>query len=120
MIGSNCFQQGSLTLVKNKSSDDSWFSGSMRTGRGSGFIAISASGRFGNFRTAVMLRKAVLSLRAKINSGVRSPETVADLITHYKQHELTLDRKAFATVDPHTVYIKNYVTPSGELASRPK
>jgi hypothetical protein len=58
-----------------------------------------------------MLRKAVLSLRAKINSGVRSPETVADLITHYKQHELTLDRKAFATVDPHTVYIKNYVTP---------
>jgi hypothetical protein len=96
------------------------FSGSMRTGRGSGFIAISASGRFGNFRTAVMLRKAVLSLRAKINSGVRSPETVADLITHYKQHELTLDRKAFATVDPHTVYIKNYVTPSGELASRPK
>jgi integrase len=35
----------------------------------------------------------------------------ADLITHYKQHELTLDRKAFATVDAHTVYIKNHVKP---------
>jgi hypothetical protein len=55
--------------------------------------------------------KAVLSLPAKINSGVRSPETVGDLIAHYRQHELTLDRKAFATVDAHTVYIKNYVNP---------
>jgi hypothetical protein len=42
---------------------------------------------------------------------VRSPETLNDLITHYKQHELTLERKAFATVDAHTVYIKNYVAP---------
>jgi integrase len=55
--------------------------------------------------------KAVLSLRAKINSGVRSPETVNELITHYKTNELTLARKAFATVDAHTVYIRLYITP---------
>jgi hypothetical protein len=50
--------------------------------------------------------KDVLSLRAKINSGVRSPESMDDLVTHYTKHELTLERKAFATVDAHAVYIK--------------
>lgn len=42
---------------------------------------------------------------------MRSPETVDDLITHYQQHELTPERKAFATVAGHKVYIKKYVTP---------
>jgi integrase len=36
---------------------------------------------------------------------------VNDLVTHYTQHELTLEKKAFATVDAHTVSIKLYVTP---------
>jgi integrase len=111
MIESTRFQQGSLTLVKNKTTDDSWLfrwyedRGGKRVHRN---IRIGTVREFPHRRNA---EKAVLSLRAKINSGVRTPETVTDLIAHYKQHELTLDRKAFATVDAHTVYIKNYVTP---------
>ena len=111
MIESTRFQQGSLTLVKNKTTDDSWFFRFYEDREGKRVhrnIRIGTVREFPHRRNA---EKAVLSLRAKINSGVRSPETVADLITHYKQHELTLERKAFATVDAHTVYIKNYVTP---------
>ncbi|MDP9049224.1 MAG: hypothetical protein M3O31_00665 [Acidobacteriota bacterium] len=52
-----------------------------------------------------------MSLRAKINSEVRSPETVDDLVAHYQQHELTRERKAFATIAGHRVYIGKYVTP---------
>jgi hypothetical protein len=48
--------------------------------------------RIGTVKEFPLLRdaeKAALSLRAKINSDVRSPETVDALITHYKKHELT-------------------------------
>src|ERR1700738_1839719 len=104
MIESNRFQQGSLMLVKNKTTDDSWFFRFYedRDGR-----RVHRNQRIGTIREYPRRRdaeKAVLSLRAKINLGVRSPETVNDLIAHYLQHELTLERKAFATVDAHTVY----------------
>jgi integrase len=111
MIESNRFQQGSLILVKNKTTDDSWF---FRFYEDQGSKRVHRNQRIGTIRDYPRRRdaeKAVLSLRAKINLGVRSPETVNDLIAHYMQHELTLERKAFATVDAHTVYIKNYVTP---------
>jgi integrase len=111
MIESTRFQQGSLILVKNKTTDDSWF---FRFYEDRGGKRVHRNQRIGTVREYPRRRdaeKAVLSLRAKINSGVRSPETVNDLVTHYTKHELTLERKAFATVDAHTVYIRNYVTP---------
>ena len=98
-------------LVKNKTTDDSWF---FRFYEDRGGKRVHRNQRIGTIREFPRRRdaeKAVLSLRATINSGIRSPETVNDLVTHYTKHELTLERKAFATVDAHTVYIKNYVTP---------
>jgi integrase len=111
MIESTRFQQGSLMLVKNKTTDNSWFFRFYEDREGKRVHRNQRIGTVREFPHRRDAEKAVLSLRAKINSGVRSPETVNDLITHYKQHELTLDRKVFATVDAHTVYIKNYVTP---------
>jgi integrase len=111
MIESTRFQQGSLMLVKNKTTDNSWFFRFYEDREGKRVHRNQRIGTVREFPHRRDAEKAVLSLRAKINSGVRSPETVNDLITHYKQHELTLERKAFATVDAHTVYIKNYVTP---------
>jgi integrase len=111
MIESTRFQQGSLLLVKNKTTDDSWF---FRFYEDRGGRRVHRNQRIGSVRELPRRRdaeKAVLSLRAKINSGVRSPETVNDLVAHYTIHELTLERKAFATVDAHTVYINRYVTP---------
>ena len=57
MKGSNRFQNGSLTLVKNKKADDSWFFRYYEDVDGSAFIAISESERCGNFRVVAMLRK---------------------------------------------------------------
>jgi integrase len=56
--------------------------------------------------------QTVLALRAKINSEVRSPETVGDLIAHYSKHELTAERKAFATVEAYRTYIGRYLEPA--------
>lgn len=55
--------------------------------------------------------KAVLSLRSNINSGVRSPQTVSELTAHYRKHELTLERKAFATVEAHESYLTLHILP---------
>ena len=56
--------------------------------------------------------KAVLSLRTNINSGVRSPETVADLIAHYKQHELTEDSgKRSSTREDYTGFLDLHIKP---------
>lgn len=55
--------------------------------------------------------KAVLTLRAKINNEVGSPETVTDLITHYQRFELTTASKAFASIDNHLTLSKCYITP---------
>jgi site-specific recombinase XerD len=56
--------------------------------------------------------QAALALRAKINSEVRSPETVDDLLTHYMKHELTTERKAFSTVEAYRSYIDRYIRPN--------
>ena len=56
--------------------------------------------------------KAVLSLRSTINSGVRAPQTVNDLIAHYRKHELTMERKAFATVEAHESYLTRHIHPN--------
>jgi integrase len=105
------FQQGSLTRVKNKTTPDTWFfryyedQGAKRVHRN---IRVGSVREFPHRRDA---EKAVLSLRATINSGVRSPETVNDLVTHYSKHELTLERKAFATIEAHRSYLKLHIVP---------
>jgi integrase len=109
--GSNRFQNGSLTLVKNKTTDDSWL---FRYYEDVGGKRIHRNLKIGTVRELPRRRdaeKAVLSLRSKINTGIRSPETVSDLIVHYQKHELTLERKAFATVQAHESYLTLHILP---------
>jgi integrase len=111
MIGTPRFQNGSLMRAKNKTTDDTWF---LRFYEDAGGQRVYRKQRIGTVRELPTRRdaeKAVLSLRAKINSEVRSPETVEDLIAHYRQHELTTQRKAFATVESHRNYINRYIKP---------
>jgi hypothetical protein len=56
--------------------------------------------------------KAAAALREKINSEIRSPETVSDLIAHYLKHELTTERKAYSTVAVNSTFIRLYVAPT--------
>lgn len=111
MKGSSRFQNGSLTLVKNKTTDDSWF---FRFYEHVGGKRIHRNLRIGTVRDLPRRRdaeKAVLSLRSTINSGVRSPNTVDDLVSHYVRHELTTERKAFATVEGHRSYLTLHILP---------
>ena len=111
MRDSNRFQNGSLTLVKNKRADDSWF---FRYYEDLGGKRVHRNLRIGTVRELLRRRdaeKAVLSLRSSINSGVRAPETVRDLVAHYRKHELTMERKAYATVEAHESYLTLHILP---------
>lgn len=110
MIGTR-FQQGCLMLVKNKTTDNTWF---LRFYEDQGGKRVYRKQRIGTIREFPHRRdaeKAVHALRANINSGARSPETVDALITHYSKHELTEDRKSFATVEAHESYIRLHILP---------
>lgn len=111
MTESTRFQQGSLMRVKNKTTPDTWF---FRYYEDQNGRRVHRNLKIGSVQALPLRRdaeKVVLSLRANINSGVRSPETVNELVAHYLKYELTLERKAFATVEAHKVYIRKYVTP---------
>ena len=110
MIESNRFQKGSLILVKGKTVS-TWY---LRFYEDVGGRRVYRKRRIGTSKEYPKLRdaeKAALPIRSTINSGVRTPERVSELLAHYRQHELTADRKAFATVAAHTVYIDRYVLP---------
>lgn len=111
MIGTPRFQHGSLTRVKNKSTDDTWFFRFYEEVNGR---RVYRKQRIGTVRELPHRRdaeKAVLALRAKINSEVRSPERVDALVAHYRKYELTLERKAFATVEAHESYLDLHILP---------
>jgi integrase len=111
MIGSSRFQNGSLKLVKNKKTAGTWF---LRFYEYAGGKRVYRNRKIGTVRDYPHRRdaeKAVLALRANINSGVRSPETVGELITHYLKHELTPEHKAFSTVEVNGSVIKLYIEP---------
>jgi len=116
--GSNRFQNGSLTLVKNKTKDDSWL---FRYYEDVGGKRVHRNIKIGTVRELPRRRdaeNAVLSLRSTINTGVRSPETVGDLVAHYQKHELTLERKAYATVEAHESYLTLHILPKWVPARR--
>ena len=111
MRDSNRFQNGSLTLVKNKKADDSWFFRYYEDVAGK---RVHRNLRIGTVRELPRRReaeKAVMSLRSTINSGARSPATVSDLVAHYRKHELTLEHKAYATVEAHESYLALHILP---------
>ncbi|MGA9241912.1 MAG: site-specific integrase [Silvibacterium sp.] len=97
--------------MKNKTTDDSWL---FRFYEDVDGRRVHRNLKIGTVKELPRRRdaeKAVLALRAKINTGVRSPETVSDLVTHYVQRELTLERKAYATVQVHKSFLNLYVLP---------
>jgi integrase len=111
MVGSTRFQNESLMLVKNKTTANSWFFRHYDVVDGK---RVHRNQRIGTVREYPLRRdaeKAVLALRAKINAEVRTPETVAQLVAHYLKHELTLERKAFATMEAHSSYLRLHILP---------
>jgi integrase len=53
-------------------------------------------------------------LRSSINAEIRTPKSVCDLAAHYRNHELTAQRKAFSTIDNHRQLFNRYIEPRWE------
>src|SRR5580692_8739857 len=82
MIGTPRFQNGSLIRVKNKTTDDTWFLRFYQDTQGKRVYRKQKIGSVRELPRRADAERAVLALRAKINSEVRSPETVNELVTH--------------------------------------
>ena len=109
---SSRYQNGSLFMLKRKHGSKVWVfrwydeSGGERTYR---------KRIVGSVESLPLRRdaeKAVLSLRSNINSGIVTPQTVTDLITHYKTHELTEEGgKRSSTREVYTGFLDVHVEP---------
>lgn len=85
----NRFQNGSLTLAQNKTAPNTWF---YRFYEERGSRRVYRKLRIGSVKELPHRRdaeKAILHLRSNINCENRLPETVSELVAHYKKHELT-------------------------------
>jgi integrase len=104
-------QQGSLLRLKRKAGPDVWVfrwydeSNGARTYRKR---TLGTVVRFPHLRDA---EKAADALRNTINSEFRVPETVSELVTHYRENELTEEKKAYATIEANTHYLTNHIEP---------
>src|SRR5579863_1627010 len=57
-------------------------------------------------------RKACEFLRTTINRETRAPRTIAELVDHYREKEMTEDsNKSFSTRTAYAVYLRNWVEP---------
>lgn len=105
------FQQGSLMRVTNKTTPATWFFRFYEDQDGKRVYRNLKIGSVQDYPLRRDAEKAVLSLRANINAGARTPETVNDLVAHYSQHELTTERKAHATLENYRGNLKLYILP---------
>ena len=105
------FQQGSLSKMRRKSSPDVWVFRWYENATGARTYKKRTIGSVVELPTRRDAEKAVASLRININAEVGTPQRVCDLITHYRRHELTPERKAFATIENHLVQCRLYIEP---------
>ena len=104
-------QQGSLLKLKRKSGPDVWVFRWYEETNGTRTYRKRTLGtvvRYPHLRDA---EKAADALRNSINSEFEVPETVSELVTHYRKHELTEEKKAYATIEANTLYLANHIVP---------
>lgn len=65
------------------------------------------------YRTRSAAMKACEEFRAKINRETRSPRTIGELVSHYREKELTENsNKSFSTRTTYGIYLKNWIVPA--------
>jgi integrase len=105
------FQQGSLLKLKRKNSPDVWVFRWYDETNGTRTYKKRTLGKVTDMPLRRDAEKAVADFRANINVEVRVPQTVSDLTAHYRKHELTSDKKAFATIESTSIYLSNHIVP---------
>ncbi len=104
-------QQGSLLRLKRKGGPDVWVFRWYDESNGTRTYRKQTIGTVARFPRRQDAEKVADSLRNNINSEFRVPETVAELVTHYRQHELTEEKKAYATIEANSLYLANHIVP---------
>jgi hypothetical protein len=97
--------------VKNKTTPDTWFFRYYEDRDGRRVHRNIKVGTVREFPRRRDAEKAVLTLRATINTGTRTAETVNDLIAHYSKHELTAELKSHSTIENYKGNLKLYIAP---------
>jgi integrase len=103
------FQKGSLLKQRRKNGPDVWVFRWYDETSGKRTYKKRILGTVGNLPLRRDAEQAVADFRANINVEVRVPQTVSDLAAHYRKHELTSDKKAFATIESTSIYLSNHV-----------
>jgi integrase len=104
-------QQGSLLRLKRKGGPDVWVFRWYEDTNGTRSYRKRTIGTVVRFPNRKDAEKVADTLRNNINSEFRAPETVSELVTHYRQHELTEESKAYATIEANTLYLANHIVP---------
>jgi integrase len=104
-------QQGSLLRLKRKAGPDVWVFRWYDETDGTRTYRKRTIGSVIRFPHQQDAEKAVEALRNNINSEFRVPETVSELVTHYREHELTGEKKAYATIEANSLYLANHILP---------
>ena len=64
------------------------------------------------YRSKADAWKACEHLRSNINRETRTPRTIAELVTHYREKEMSEENsKAFSTRTAYAVYLRNWIVP---------
>jgi hypothetical protein len=99
------YQEGCLYREKRKASTDVWVF-RFRDGQ---VNRKEQLGTVEQFPTKSAAMKACELLRANVNRESRSPRTVAELVTHYTDHELPT--KTPYTAEVYAGYLKTWILP---------
>ena len=105
------FQNGSLLKIKRKNGEQVW---AYRWYEDTGVSRTYRKRILGTVAQLPQRRdaeRAVSVLRININVGVRTPQTVAELVTHYRKHELVPERKSQSTIYVSGNFLALYVIP---------
>src|SRR3974377_171736 len=105
------FQDGSITREARKIGPAVWvFRWREYTPEGRARRKVIV-GSVAEFPTKALAKKAVESqmLRKNINRETRTPLTIAELVDHYREKEMTEDsNKSYSTRTAYAVYLRNW------------
>lgn len=105
------FQQGSLFKLERKSRPDVWVFRWYDNSSGSRRYKKQIIGSVIELRNRREAERSVIALRSSINADVGTPRCVCDLAAHYRLHELTVEKKAFSTIEGHRFLFERYIEP---------
>jgi integrase len=103
------YQNGCLYRERRKAGPDAWVF-RYRDGQAHRKVNIGST----EILSKRDAQKAIEELRVKINREVRTPQTIAELVAHYRDKELRDDGrncKSYSTRKAYECYLKNWILP---------